>query len=165
MIFKRAALLLISTTVFAAAGFLLPLPDFTLPDIPPLSNEKKPTPPEIPSPVRKPYSPEDLSRLFDVKTSPVRSKEAAVPEELTSEASPSKPGATLPDSSLPPLPSLRYVGEAVIQGRTNYYLIAGRPGRLIRLTAESAGEYQLISAGENELILTCKERNIHVPKE
>ncbi|WP_319562729.1 hypothetical protein [Marispirochaeta sp.] len=35
MKFRQAALWLIIATVFITAGFLLPLPDFSLPDMPP----------------------------------------------------------------------------------------------------------------------------------
>ena len=159
MKFQQAAVRLIIAAGFITAGFLLPLPDVILPNIQ-LQPEAviSPTPPP-PSKTRQQFSPEDLSLIFEVRPIPARPRDPKPPEEQTREV-PSPEPASPP----PPLLPLRYVGEAQIQGRTVYYLMASRPERLVGLTEQSKGEYRLISARENELILEFEKRNIHVPK-
>ena len=159
MKFQQAAIRLIIAAGFITAGFLLPLPDSKPPVIPPQMHGKK-TPVQVPSSqIWQHSTPDDLSHLFEVRPIPARPRDPKPPEEQTREASSPEPA-----SPLPPLPPLRYVGEAVIQGRPVYYLMAGRPEKLVGLTEESKGEYRLISATDDELILEFEKRNIHVPK-
>ena len=148
MKFQQAAIRLIIAAGFITAGFLLPLPNSKPPVIPPQMHGKK-TPVQVPSSqIWQHSTPDDLSHLFEVRPIPARPRDPKPPEEQTREASSPEPA-----SPLPPLPPLRYVGEAVIQGRPVYYLMAGRPEKLVGLTEESEGEYRLISATKNELIL------------
>ena len=144
---------LISTAVFITAGFLLPLPDFKLPDIPPRPDDKITSTSTPPSPIQPQFTPEDLIRLFEVRPLPAVVKEQKPPAEEPHNAPSPEPASPPPALPLPPLPPLRYVGEAVIQSRPVYYLMAGLPERLVRLTEESKGEYRLISTTEDELIL------------
>jgi hypothetical protein len=148
MKFRQAALRLIIAAGFITAGFLLPLPDFSLPDIPPQPENGIISTPSPPSPIQPRFNPENLSRLFEVRPLPALARESKPPEEQTRESSSPEPA-----SPLPPLPPLRYVGEAQIRGRTVYYLMAGRPERLLCLPGESEDEYRLISATDEELIL------------
>jgi len=159
MKFRQAAFRLIIAAGFITAGFLLPLPDVKLPDIPLQPEaEIRPTPPPS-SKTRQEFSPEDLSRLFEVRPIPARPRNQKPPEEQSRETSLSEPA-----SPLPPLPPLRYVGEAVIRGRPVFYLMAGRPERLLGITEESEGDYRLISTTEEELILEFGKRSLYVPK-
>ncbi len=103
----------------------------------------------------------EVAGLFVVKTKP----QFPVPAVMQTEAPPEVP-ESLPEaklSSLPALPAVRYLGEAVIGGQTIVFCMTGSPERLLRLP-DTEEEFILTENSPKTLTIEYNGRSIHVPK-
>ncbi len=157
------------TTIFSTALLLLTATFIPLPQAaasqPALQNPRAAAGPEkqntIPSPVHPVHAAASMSEvaaLFVVKTQP---KSKALPIMQT-EASPEIP-EPVPEQHLPPLPKVRFLGEAVINGEPVIFCMAGTPERLLRLP-DSEEEFILTRNSTESLTIEYNGRSIHVPK-